>query len=93
MTGASEDRTAGDANPEQTGSEQTGSEQPSFEQLYARLEEVTERLDGGDLSLEQSVALYEEGMDLARRCQQLLGDVEQRIETLRQAFEAGEEAE
>ena len=83
MTGASEDRGTEDAN----------FEQPSFEQLYARLEEVTERLEGGDLSLEQSVALYEEGMELARRCQQLLGDVEQRIETLRQAFEAGEDVE
>ena len=88
MTGASGERAAEDASPEQT-----DSEQPSFEQLYAQLEKVTERLDGGDISLQQSVTLYEEGMDLARRCQELLGDVEQRIETLRRAFEAGEEAE
>lgn len=59
----------------------------SFEQLYERLEEVTARLESGDLSLEQSVTLFEEGMKLAQRCQQLLGDVEQRVETLRQAFE------
>ncbi len=64
--------------------------EPTFEQLYARLEEVTERLEGGDLSLEQSVALYEEGMKLAQQCQQLLGDVEQRIETLRQALDSSE---
>ncbi len=59
----------------------------SFEALYGRLEEVTQRLGDGDLTLEQSVALYEEGMQLAQRCQELLTGVEQRIETLRQAFE------
>ena len=64
--------------------------EPTFEQLYARLEEVTERLESGDLSLEQSVALYEEGMQLAQQCQRLLGDVEQRIETLRQALDISE---
>ncbi len=59
----------------------------SFEQLYERLEEVTARLESGDLSLEQSVALFEQGMELAKRCQALLGDVEQRVETLRRAFD------
>lgn len=59
----------------------------SFEQLYERLEEVTARLESGDLSLEQSVALFEQGMELAKRCQGLLGDVEQRVETLRRAFD------
>ena len=63
--------------------------EPTFEELYTRLEEVTERLESGELSLEQSVALYEEGMEVARRCQELLGAVEQRIESLRAAFEAG----
>ncbi len=38
----------------------------------------------GDDSFE---TLYEEGMQLAQRCQELLTGVEQRIETLRQAFE------
>ncbi len=62
-------------------------EEESFEALYNRLQEVTARLESGDLSLEHSVALYEEGMRLARRCQELLGNVEQRIEVLRQAFD------
>ena len=59
----------------------------TFEQLYDRIEAVTAQLEGGGLSLEQSVALFEEGMVLAQRGQQLLGDVEQRIEALRQSFE------
>ncbi len=56
----------------------------SFEQLYQRLEAVAQRLEQGDLTLEESVKLYEEGMALAEQCQGLLGDVEQRIEVLRQ---------
>ncbi len=56
----------------------------TFEALYARLEEVAQRLEAGDLTLEESVALYEEGMRLAEECQGLLTDVEQRIEVLRQ---------
>ena len=56
----------------------------SFEQLYQRLEAVAQRLEQGDMTLEESVKLYEEGMTLAEQCQVLLGDVEQRIEVLRQ---------
>lgn len=56
----------------------------SFEVLYRRLEAVAQRLEQGDLTLEESVKLYEEGMALAEQCQGLLGDVEQRIEVLRQ---------
>lgn len=55
-----------------------------FESLYARLEAVSQQLEEGGLTLEQSLALYEEGMHLAQRCQALLSNVEQRIETLRQ---------
>ena len=58
---------------------------PSFEQLYERLEQVAQALDAGGLSLERSLALYEEGMRLAERCEALLDGVEQRIEMLRQA--------
>lgn len=61
-----------------------GSDAESFEAAYARLEAVAQQLEAGGLTLEQSVALYEEGMRLAERCQALLGDVEQRIEILRQ---------
>ncbi|MGE3961321.1 MAG: exodeoxyribonuclease VII small subunit [Dehalococcoidia bacterium] len=56
----------------------------SFETLYQRLEAVAQQLEQGDLTLEESVKLYEEGMSLAEQCQTLLGDVEQRIEVLRQ---------
>ncbi len=64
----------------------------TFESLYARLEEVTARLEVGNLSMEDSVALYEEGMQIAQRCQSLLTQVEQRIETLRETYDNGFEA-
>lgn len=66
--------------------------QERFEALYERLQAVTARLEAGDLSLDASLALYEEGMQLALRCQKLLGEAEQRIEVLRQAFESGFDA-
>jgi len=59
----------------------------SFEALFARLEEITGLLEAGDLALERSVQLYEEGMRVAERCQQLLGSVEQRVEQLREAYD------
>ena len=63
----------------------------TFESLYARLEEITARLEGGNLTLEESVALYEEGMRIAGRCQALLTQVEQRIEALRETYDNGYE--
>ena len=61
----------------------------TFEVLYERLEAVALRLEEGGLPLEQSVALYEEGMRLAQQCQAMLAAVEQRIETLRETYEDG----
>lgn len=58
----------------------------SFEALYRKLEETVEKLEQGGLSLEDSIALYEEGMRLAKRCQELLDEAELRITRLRQAF-------
>ena len=59
-----------------------------FEALFVRLEEITALLESGDLALERSVQLYEEGMRLAERCQQLLAGVEQRVEQLREAYDS-----
>ena len=61
-------------------------EDQAFEELYRRLEETVEKLEQGGLPLEQSIALYEEGMELAKRCQVLLDGAEQRITKLRESF-------
>ena len=58
----------------------------SFEELYRRLEETVEKLEKGGLPLEESIALYEEGMHLAKRCQEILDKAELRITKLRDSF-------
>ena len=55
---------------------------PSFEQALERLETIVEELEGGALSLEQSIARYEEGVKLSRRLTQTLDRAEKRIERL-----------
>ena len=56
--------------------------EPGFDQILVRLREVVGRLESGELSLEQSLQVYEEGVALARRGQQLLVTAEKRVEIL-----------
>ena len=51
-----------------------------FDALLARLRDVVVRLESGELSLEQSLAAYEEGVALARRGHDLLAAAEKRVE-------------
>jgi exodeoxyribonuclease VII small subunit len=53
-----------------------------FDTVLVRLREVVQRLESGELSLEQSLAVYEEGVQLARRGQHLLASAEKRVEIL-----------
>jgi exodeoxyribonuclease VII small subunit len=55
---------------------------PSFEQALERLETIVGELEGGQLSLEESLARYEEGVRLSRRLGQTLDEAEKRIERL-----------
>ena len=55
---------------------------PSFEGALEELESIVERMEEGELSLDESLKLYERGMDLTRRCQKALDGAEQRIRTL-----------
>jgi exodeoxyribonuclease VII small subunit len=59
-----------------------GEEATSFEQALERLETIVEELEGGVLSLEESLARYEEGIRLSRRLTQTLDQAEKRIERL-----------
>jgi len=54
----------------------------TFEQAFRQLGEVVEQLEGGELPLEQSLALFERGMALARLCEGKLDDAEQRVQQL-----------
>lgn len=51
----------------------------TFEQTLALLEDHVRRLDAGDLPLEQSLLLFEQGVGLIRQCQELLDSAERRI--------------
>ncbi len=62
--------------------------QETFENLYARLEDTVAKLELGGLPLEQAIALYEEGMALARQCQDRLDQAELKITKLRESFAA-----
>ena len=60
----------------------------SYEQAYLRLEALVEQMEDAQLSLEESVALYEQGRRLAAHCQTLLEDAEQKIRLVDEASEA-----
>lgn len=53
-----------------------------FEDALDELEKVVERLESGELSLEDSLAAFEEGVKLVRYCNQKLSEVEKKIELL-----------
>ena len=53
-----------------------------FEKSLARLEEVVKRLESADLSLDEAMNLFEEGVKLSRECQKNLEEAEGRVEIL-----------
>jgi exodeoxyribonuclease VII small subunit len=60
----------------------TGAPAPTFEAALARLEEIVQRLEKGELPLEESLRLYEEGIALSRHCHAKLEEAEGKIELL-----------
>jgi len=54
----------------------------SFEQALAGLTELVEKLESGELPLEESVAAFEQGVKLSRRCEALLDQADQRLQLL-----------
>ena len=71
-----------------------------FEEAMQRLENIVENLESGDLSLENSLKIFEEGMKLVSFCSKKLEEAEQKVTKLvkesdgrytQQPFEKGEE--
>jgi len=56
--------------------------EPSFESALERLEAIVDRLEAGELPLEQALAAFEEGVSLSRRCAGELEAAERRIDVL-----------
>ena len=55
----------------------------TFEQSMSRLDEIVRHLEKGDLPLNDSLALYEEGTALIRSCSKMLDDAEQKVVKLK----------
>ena len=53
-----------------------------FETALQRLEQIVDKLEAGNLSLEESLQVFAAGVGLARRCGKYLDEAEKRIETL-----------
>lgn len=54
----------------------------SFEDLLGKLEEIVHRVESGEVGLEQSIAEYERGVALIRRCRDILTKAEQKVDEL-----------
>lgn len=55
---------------------------PTFEQAMAQLEAIVERIESGEAGLEQTIAEYEKGVALVKRCRDILARAEQRVSEL-----------
>ena len=54
----------------------------SFEEALAKLEQITKELEEGDLSLEESLKYFDEGVKLAEYCNSKLNDAQKKVEIL-----------
>ncbi len=59
---------------------------PSFEELFEELEATVQKLEAGNLTLDESLALYERGMQLAKQCGEQLDHAELRIKEITPTF-------
>lgn len=74
---------------------------PRFEDLVAQVEEALQKLEGGELPLEDALKLYEDGVASLRRCYEILKRAEKKVQVLTerdgevssQPFEEGESSE
>lgn len=57
----------------------TDSKELSFEEAMKNLEEIVEKLEEGDVPLEEAISIYKQGMDLSRLCHTKLKSVEEQL--------------
>jgi len=57
-------------------------EKINYEKAVARLEEITDKLENGNLPLEEMMKLYEEGTNLASKCSKILDEAQLKITEL-----------
>lgn len=64
--------------------------EPSLEELFETLEGVVERLEGENVNLEESFRLYNEGMELLKKCNETIDTVEKKVLVLDENGDAHE---
>ena len=55
---------------------------PDFEKTLAELEKLVENLEKGELSLDESLSGFKQGVELTRKCQVMLDDAQQTVDQL-----------
>lgn len=60
----------------------------SFEDSLNRLQEISDALEKGEIGLEESIQLYEEGIKLAKQCYSTLKDAELKVTELKKQLES-----
>jgi exodeoxyribonuclease VII small subunit len=67
-------------------------DEPAFKEAIEELEKITESLESGELELEQSLAMFERGVELIKYCQDKLDSAQARVEALVDSLEGGVES-
>ncbi|MDD5251019.1 MAG: exodeoxyribonuclease VII small subunit [Patescibacteria group bacterium] len=62
-----------------------------FSRAYEELEEIVRWFEREDADLDESLAKFERGLELAKQCQERLKEVENRVKSIKAKFEAGKE--
>lgn len=63
---------------------------PTFEEAMARLEDIVKQLERGEVQIEKSLELFEEGTRLMKECCAILDEAEQKVRKLTKAAEQPE---
>ena len=66
------------------------SEKINFEKSLARLEEITKKLEKGNMSLDEMIKLYTEGTELAGKCNKVLEEAQIKISKLKESEDEDE---
>jgi exodeoxyribonuclease VII small subunit len=84
-------------SPAEDAGGESGALPASFEEAVAELESLVQSMESGSLALEQSLAAYRRGAQLAAHCRRLLADVQQQVKVLEadllKPFDAAPEAD
>ena len=62
-------------------------ESPTFEASIAEVESIIERIESGEMGLEEQIEQYAKGAELLKRCREVLEKCEQRVEEITEALD------